>query len=142
MRLEYNRKDKIIGNDMKECVQCGRYLSILYSDDLCPECKELNLFAAVKDYIRNNDVKEADVAAHFGISVSKVKNWIREGRIQYKHMDDAGLSGVKCQICGKKLDFGNVCPECRKLQDLQVVSRQYAQKRQEKMRFINHGQES
>ena len=84
--MTLDRKDfkKKLDENVHECAQCGRILNKVYKDDLCPECKDLNLFAEVKDYIRENDVKEIDVAEHFGIPVSKVRRWIKEGRIQYK----------------------------------------------------------
>ena len=56
----------------------------------------MNLFAEVKDYIRENDVKEIDVAEHFGIPVSKVRRWIKEGRIQYKEGEN--ITPIHCQI--------------------------------------------
>ena len=81
------------------------------------------MFIEVKDYIRANDVKENDVAEHFGIPVSKVRRWIKEGRIQYKGENSKTVSGVHCQICGKSMEFGTLCAECRKLQNLQVVAK-------------------
>ena len=101
------------------CKNCGR--KILYNPDpkadLCPMCKELQLFADVRDYIRANDVKDYEVAEHFGISLSKVNEWIKQGRIQYK--DDPTIQkvimGNYCQICGSPLNFGTVCPACMKM---------------------------
>ena len=55
---------------------------------LAPDVREeMELFDAVRNYIRENDVNEFGVAAHFGIPVSRVKAWIREGRIEYKELD-------------------------------------------------------
>ena len=64
--MTLDRKDfkKKLDENVHECAQCGRILNKVYKDDLCPECKDLNLFAEVKDYIRENDVKEIDVAEH------------------------------------------------------------------------------
>ena len=83
MRLERKNLERKTDENVHECKQCGRILNKMYRDEICPECKDLNLFAEVKDYIRENDVKEIDVADHFGIPVAKVRRWIREGRIQY-----------------------------------------------------------
>ena len=104
--MTLDRKDfkKKLDENVHECAQCGRILNKVYKDDLCPECKDLNLFAEVKDYIRENDVKEIDVAEHFGIPVSKVRRWIKEGRIQYKEGEN--ITPIHCQICGKTIDFG------------------------------------
>lgn len=118
------------------CKQCGRALSPQYPEEICPACKEMNLFNEVKDYIRSNEVNEADVAEHFGIPNSRVRQWIREGRIQYKDTGSGRISNVYCQICGKPLDFGTVCADCRHLQSLGVVVKSYQQE-DGKMRFMN-----
>lgn len=119
----------------KTCSQCGRYLDNMYTEELCPACKEMNLFSEVKEYIRENDVRENDVAEHFGISITKVRGWIREGRIQYRGADGQAISGVHCQICGKAIEFGTLCPECHKMQGLQVVAKQYEEEKSA-MRFL------
>lgn len=117
------------------CQQCGKPLHPQYQEKICPDCKEINLFREVKEYIRGNDVNEADVADHFGIPSTKVRSWIREGRIQYKSADASkNISSVYCQICGKPLEFGNLCSECRHLQGLEVTAKAYEQQKG-KMRF-------
>ena len=141
--MTLDRKDfkKKLDENVHECAQCGRILNKVYKDDLCPECKDLNLFAEVKDYIRENDVKEIDVAEHFGIPVSKVRRWIKEGRIQYKEGEH--ITPIHCQICGKTIDFGSVCPECRRINRLHI----YAKKSysdddiQSAMRFLGKSEE-
>ncbi|WP_455056521.1 hypothetical protein [Jutongia sp.] len=125
--------------DTPRCTQCGRILPDVYEeDDICPNCKEANLFAEVKDFIRENDVRELDVAEHFDIPIAKVRKWIREGRIQYKGEAGQTISSIYCQICGKPIEFGTLCPECHRLQGLKIVAQQYAEQKSE-MRFINKG---
>lgn len=119
----------------KTCQQCGRYLNDMYHEDICPSCKEMNLFSEVKEYIRENDVKENDVAEHFGLSIGKVRSWIREGRIQYRGQDGKTLSSVHCQICGKPIDFGTLCSDCHRMQGFETVARQY-QEEKSAMRFL------
>lgn len=126
--------------EQKTCTQCGRYLDERYPEDICPACEEMNLFSAVKEYIRENDVKETDVAEKFDIPVSKVRGWIREGRIQYKGIGANTISSVNCQICGKAIDFGTLCPECHRAQGLQVVAKRY-QEEKSMMRFLGKGTE-
>ena len=123
-------------SEIKSCKQCGRRLHPKYNKDICPACMEMNLFNEVKDYIRKNDVNESQVADHFGISNAKVRAWIRDGRIQYKNTDGKTVSQVYCQICGKPLDVGNLCSECRHLQGLEVVAERYGEEAGQ-MRFIN-----
>jgi hypothetical protein len=83
----------------------------------------MNLFNEVKEFIRSrNDVNENDVAEKFDIPVSKVRDWIKEGRIQYKGTSVNTISSVKCRICGKPIAFGVTCPECHSLENLKVVA--------------------
>lgn len=128
-------KDIQSRQEQKVCKQCGRYLNEQYTQDICPVCIEMNLFSEVKDYIRENDVKEMDVAEHFHIPVSKVRGWIREGRIQYKGEDGKTISGVHCRICGKSIDFGTYCPECHHMKGLQTVASTYKEEKSV-MRFL------
>jgi RNA polymerase subunit RPABC4/transcription elongation factor Spt4 len=108
----------------KYCEQCGKKLHDSYPHELCPFCRDQNLFNEVKDYIRENNVREQDVADHFNISLQKVRSWIREGRIQYKGEAKESISGVYCRFCGKPINFGVACSECHSLQNLQVVAMQ------------------
>lgn len=97
----------------RECSECHRPMPLSYKEDICPACKERALFNDVKDYIRTNDVNEYDVASHFHIPLRKVKEWIREGRIEYKDTSEASIT-IHCQKCGAKINFGSLCPKCLK----------------------------
>lgn len=123
---------------IKSCEQCGARLHDSYPKTLCPSCIERNLFSDVKEFIRSrNDVREQDVAQEFNIPIRKVRDWIKEGRIQYK--DDKGntISSVSCRVCGKPISFGVTCPKCHSMQNLQVF---VAQKKEEdaEMRFLGN----
>ena len=98
----------------KECKICHKLLSADYEGDVCPHCQEEDLFMRVKDYIRSNVVNEYMVADHFQISIKKVRNWIKEGRIEYVEKDTQ-IVGTKCQRCGKPVSFGTLCPDCMRL---------------------------
>jgi len=122
-------------SSVKVCSQCSRRLHELYPYDICPVCKENNLFNEVKDYIRKNDVREQEVADHFQISVHKVRNWIKEGRIQYKGDPVNSVSSLYCKICGKPISFGILCPECHSPENIKVVVAQ-EQIEDASMRFL------
>ncbi len=85
---------------------------------LAPDVREeMELFDAVRNYIRENDVNEFGVAAHFGIPISRVKAWIREGRIEYKELDGSVFAEDKhCSLCGRPIEFGNICSKCKREQ--------------------------
>lgn len=136
MTLEGREKREKTSNDIRVCQQCGKVLSKLYREDICPVCKEINLFSQVKEYIRANDVKEMDVAKEFDIPIRKVRGWIKEGRIQYKINDKKNKMGtIYCQMCGKPLEFGLLCHDCRKLKELEVVGNAHKEDKAS-MRFL------
>ncbi|MCI8893921.1 MAG: hypothetical protein HFI41_04585 [Lachnospiraceae bacterium] len=101
--------------DIKYCDICHRPLPMEYKPNLCPICKEEELFSQVRDYIRSNDVNEHDVAEHFGLSVRQVKEWIREGRIEYKANQPISITPLYCLACGATIAFGSYCQTCYKL---------------------------
>lgn len=103
-------------NNFKACENCKRPLPNSYIEALCPHCKESQLFFDVKDFIRNNDVNEYQVADHFDIPLKQVKGWIREGRIEYKEKGASNtIAGLHCQRCGAPVSFGSLCPKCLKV---------------------------
>ena len=67
----------------KYCQHCGHAISRNSELDCCPTCQETILFAEVREYIRQNNVNEFEVAEHFGLPLSVVKRWMREHRIEY-----------------------------------------------------------
>ncbi len=101
-------------DNIKECKICHKLLSQDYSGDVCPSCKEDELFARVREYIRKNEVNEYMVANEFQIPLRKVRGWIKEGRIEYVETDTR-IVGTKCQRCGKPVTFGMLCPDCMRL---------------------------
>lgn len=100
----------LFGN-YRYCEICKRPLSVDYKDSLCPLCLEQQLFQKVKEFIRENDVNEYDVAEEFDIPLHQVKHWIREGRIEYK---DKKLNNIvlHCATCGAPITFGTHCSKC------------------------------
>ena len=100
----------LFGN-YKYCEECKRPLPLTYKENLCPSCIEQKLFREVKEYIRENDVNEYDVAQHFHIPHMQVKKWIREGRIEYKD-DHLNTITMHCTRCGAPISFGTLCAKC------------------------------
>ncbi|MBQ3558605.1 MAG: hypothetical protein IJA07_03725 [Agathobacter sp.] len=77
---ELERKNSI---SYKYCEHCGAAIPRSAEFACCAHCQETILFHAVKDYIRENNVNEFQVAEHFGIPLRLVKQWMRELRIEY-----------------------------------------------------------
>ena len=113
--MQSNNKETGLFQSYKSCSICGRRLPQTYEYDFCPNCKNAKLLRDVKDFIRENDVNEYQVAEYFDIPVSMVKNWIREGRIEYRLAKDQTSFTMHCQRCGAPISFGSVCPKCIKL---------------------------
>ncbi len=126
--------ENLFGN-YKSCEGCGKALPIKYKGELCPNCIEQQLFHEVKEYIRENDVTEYDVAAHFDIPLMRVKQWIREGRIEYK---DNHLNSIKmhCAECGAPIVFGTLCTKCQRKHNMSVHATAQQASDAGRMRYI------
>ena len=120
--------------NMKYCPLCHKALPKDYEQELCPLCEENELFGRVKEFIRSRNVTEYDVMEEFNIPLRKVKNWIKEGRIEYKDLNVA-IKGWHCIICGEEIQFGSYCQKCYKLKTTPKAT--YAgQKEENRMRFL------
>ena len=91
--------EKNISDKYKYCEFCGRTLPKHYEGTLCPTCQEAQLFRNVRDYIRANTVNEYEVAEHFHIPLRQIKEWIREGRIEYHRADPLPLPFHRIHAC-------------------------------------------
>lgn len=76
--------EKEVGKRNTYCKNCGRMLPQASQKEYCPLCEERFLFIQVRDYIRTHNVTEHEVAEHFNISSRLIKQWIQDGRIEYK----------------------------------------------------------
>ncbi|MGC8971094.1 MAG: MerR family transcriptional regulator [bacterium] len=91
---------------LANCKECGR-LFVKTSSDICPECqkKEEEDFNRVKEYLKTHpNAKLQDIVDATGVSEAKVSKFIKAGRLSVKPM---------CESCGKPIDSGRFCPECR-----------------------------
>lgn len=124
----------------RQCGICGKRLPDTYKEDYCPNCLNLKLLHDVKDFIRENEVNEYQVAEQFDIPVKMVKEWIREGHIEYKqNKENETIAGIHCRRCGAPVTFGTLCPKCLKLLNGNSI-KGYSQtnhSNSEKMRFLD-----
>ena len=98
-------------DNLRFCTVCHRTLPDTYVWELCPACKENQLFSEVKEYIRSRDVTEYQVAEHFNIPRIQVRKWIAEGRIEYKEKEEK-IANLHCSECGATITFGTLCQKC------------------------------
>lgn len=111
-------------SNYKYCEYCGNPLPLDFEENVCASCQEHLLFREVKDFIRASDVTEYDVAEHFEIPLQKVKQWIREGRIEYKEPSERPKAlAAHCRKCGAPITFGSLCSKCQKKQNMAGVSK-------------------
>ena len=137
--LDFNESPRANSLNYKYCTFCGKPIPRSADFVCCPDCQELILFSAVRDYIRANDVNEFQVAEHFDIPLRMVKHWIKEGRIEYKTAGDGRyINSIRCSRCGAPATFGTVCAACLKLLNNTVrgYGKQVASE-DDKMRYLD-----
>lgn len=117
--LKWQRRSKLLSEHNKEKKEKEKQEAETKKNSTLDDITmERELFDAVRSYIRDNDVNEFMVAKEFDIPVSKVKSWIREGRIEYKEGGSTVfVGGGTCYNCGKRIDFGSLCTKCKRLMD-------------------------
>lgn len=135
-------EEGLFGN-YKYCAYCKRPLPIHFEPDLCPKCQDADLFRRVKEFIRANTVNEYEVASHFHIPLKQVKEWIREGRIEYKEETAKTVVGLRCMHCGAPVTFGTLCSKCLKqLNGNKGYSPDKNSSEDSRMRFLDSKDES
>lgn len=82
-RLDIDALERKQSINHKYCEHCGQAIPRSAEFACCANCQETILFHQVKDYIRENNVNEFQVAEHFGIPLRIVKHWMKERRIEY-----------------------------------------------------------
>ncbi len=138
-------KEKGLFENYRQCELCGRRLSLSYQEEYCPACQNLKLFHDVRDYIRANNVNEYQVANHFQIPLKTIKEWIREGRIEYRKDNMVStIDSMHCQNCGLPISFGTLCPKCLKLANNNMRGYEIKQHTSsgDRMRFLDHNNET
>lgn len=91
---------------LANCKECGK-LFLKVSSDICPECqkKEEEDFDRVKNYLKEHpNAKITEIIEETGVSEIKVNKFIKSGRLSIK---------PTCEVCGRVIDSGRICPECR-----------------------------
>lgn len=98
--------------DVRNCIRCGKMFRSVGGRRLCPDCvkAEMEEFHAVKEYLREHPhANILDVSQATGVSVKKLRDYIREGRLVLAEGADWG---IKCENCGAPVKTGRFCPEC------------------------------
>lgn len=120
----------------KYCSCCQRPLAPEYEKEMCPACEEFEFFSRVKDYIRTHDVTEYQLAEEFQIPLRRVKDWIKEGRIEYKEGPVKKLQELRCAGCGEPIQFGTLCQKCYRLKNTPKGTAASQKDEDSRMRFL------
>ncbi len=105
------------------CARCKKMFNKIGSNKLCPECVEKGEeeYENVRNFLKENPGTQlADVEENTGVSVSRIKKWIKEGLLEEV---TNGMSYLKCEKCGVSISSGKYCDSCNvKVQkDLQDI---------------------
>ena len=124
----------------KYCEFCNAPIPRQSDESYCPKCRERVLFMEMGSEYDVEEFMREVLADHFGIPLRIVKDWIREGRIEYKD-DGTGKHIVidnNCSRCGAPVKFGTLCPKCLKLmnRNMQGFGTQQAQE-DDRMYFLD-----
>ena len=82
-RLDLDALERKQSINYKYCEHCGHPIPRSSEFACCASCQDTILFHEVKDYIREHNVNEFQVAEHFNIPLGLVKRWMKEFRIEY-----------------------------------------------------------
>ena len=99
----------------RNCPICGRMFEDMGIQDVCAGCsvENENELRKVKDYLYlhpNNSI--LDVSEATGVSLEKLKLYLRNERLVAVNNNSASLLG--CKKCGQPIANGNHCPQCQK----------------------------
>ena len=98
--------------ELRYCSRCGRVFPYSGAGEaICPQCqkKEQEDFDRVKAYLKDHHATENEVSEATGVPVDTLTKWAREGLLCFGE----GLSGLRCELCGKPISFGRYCTECQ-----------------------------
>ena len=99
--------------DVRNCRECGKIFNYLSGPPLCPSCiKNLDKkFEQVKEYIYDHPgAGIQEVSEENDVSVSQIKQWIRQERLTFA--DDSPI-GLDCESCGVTIKTGRFCNACK-----------------------------
>lgn len=97
---------------VRTCKGCKRLFNDYTGRHYCDAClkEEEKTFDKVRDYIRDNpDATIFSTSEACQVSEDKIRQWLKEDRLQYR--DPAG-AGLYCERCGAPVPSGRFCHDC------------------------------
>ncbi|NLK99520.1 MAG: flagellar protein [Clostridiales bacterium] len=99
--------------DVRNCRNCGKLFNYIHGPHLCPTCVKAldDKFEEVKEYVYDHPrVDMQEVSEVFDISISQIKQWIREERLSFA---EDSMIGLDCESCGVTIKMGRYCKSCK-----------------------------
>jgi flagellar operon protein (TIGR03826 family) len=101
--------------EIKNCRSCGKIFTYMGGQPICRECRNIEeeQFKKVKEYLYENPgATITEIAMELDISVKKIKQYLREGRLEI--INDDGNMMLECERCGKAIKTGRYCELCQR----------------------------
>jgi Zn finger protein HypA/HybF involved in hydrogenase expression len=96
------------------CKFCGKVFDSFNLSKTCKHCEE-NMgayFEKIKEYLADNPgATTSDTCVDLGLSAAIVSFFIKEERLIAKSLN--GKLVLKCQSCGKPIETGQLCFNCK-----------------------------
>lgn len=98
---------------LKNCPECGRVF-VAHVATVCPDCQKKidEEYQRCVDFLRQRQNRMAtlqQLSAGTGVSVKRITQFIREGRLSLAEHPNLGYP---CDRCGALIREGRLCPDC------------------------------
>jgi len=101
-------------SQMINCKKCGKLFNSTGFSDKCIDCyKEDEMtFDKIREYVKEHPgAKVFEVSTCLDISIKRIKQYLREGRLEIVEKNNHFLG---CEKCGKPIQSGRYCDDCYK----------------------------
>lgn len=101
-------------DSFKQCRICRRPFQYQgFGAQVCERCKKEDeeMFDKVKTFLRDNPgMTMHETAKECEVPEARIREWLKEERLEFTGSGDTGLN---CEHCGKPIQSGKLCDECR-----------------------------
>lgn len=115
----------------KVCPTCGGVMVFKgVGEYQCEDCKELAYddYGKVRLYIESHRGATApEIEAAIGVKQRAIRNMLKEGRLE---VAPDSKSFLHCEMCGKAIRYGRLCPECETNYHRRLEEKQRQQNRE------------
>jgi len=101
-------------DQVKNCKICHRIIQENGLHEVCPSCRSQDEadFDLIRQYLYQHPyAKILEVATALNMSISRIKRYLREGRLEIVEENNLFLD---CEACGRPIHTGKYCDDCLK----------------------------